>query len=78
MLTLICRGWTNKAIADIFGTSEQTVKNQVSSVLTNLNCSNRAQAVAFALSGDVKFGVAPVQLDRIKNKQKQVEEVAQI
>jgi hypothetical protein len=47
-LKLICEGNSNKQIGDILGTSEQTIKNQVSSILRKLNANDRAHAVFIA------------------------------
>jgi len=48
VLKLICEGNSNKQIGDIQGTSEQTIKNQVSSILRKLNANDRAHAVYIA------------------------------
>ncbi len=48
VLKLICEGNSNKQIGDIVGTSEQTIKNQVSSILRKLNANDRAHAVFIA------------------------------
>ena len=48
ILKLICEGNSNKQIGDILGTSEQTIKNQVSSILRKLNANDRAHAVFIA------------------------------
>jgi two-component system, NarL family, response regulator DegU len=48
VLKLICEGNSNKQIGDILGTSEQTIKNQVSSILRKLNANDRAHAVFLA------------------------------
>jgi DNA-binding CsgD family transcriptional regulator len=49
ILNQIAKGNTNKQIAYILHTSEQTVKNQVSSVLLKLNANDRAHAVAIGM-----------------------------
>ena len=46
--TLISEGNSNKQIAGILGTSEQTIKNHVSAVLRKLNANDRAHAVYIA------------------------------
>jgi transcriptional regulator EpsA len=46
-------GKTNWEIAQILGTSENTVKHQVRSLLVKLGVNNRAQAVAKALSAEM-------------------------
>lgn len=48
ILKLICEGNSNKQIGDILGTTEQTIKNQVSSILRKLNANDRAHAVFIA------------------------------
>lgn len=45
----IALGKTNYDISRILGSAEQTVANQVSSILVKLNCSNRAHIVAKAV-----------------------------
>ncbi|UCG82690.1 MAG: response regulator transcription factor [Dehalococcoidia bacterium] len=49
VLTLIADGNSNKLIAGILGTSEQTVKNHVSTILRKLNANDRAHAVFIAV-----------------------------
>jgi two-component system response regulator DegU len=48
VLTLISEGNSNKLIAGILGTSEQTIKNCVSVMLRKLNANDRAHAVFIA------------------------------
>ncbi|MCJ7769593.1 MAG: response regulator transcription factor, partial [Dehalococcoidales bacterium] len=48
VLTLVADGNSNKQIANILGTSEQTIKNHVSSILRKLNANDRAHAVCIA------------------------------
>jgi DNA-binding NarL/FixJ family response regulator len=48
VLTLVADGNSNKQIANILGTSEQTIKNHVSSILRKLNANDRAHAVFIA------------------------------
>ena len=48
ILKLIAQGYLNKGIATELGTSTQTVKNQVSAILTKLGAYNRAHAVLLA------------------------------
>ena len=45
----IALGKTNHDISRILGSSEQTVANQISSILSKLDASNRAHAVAKAI-----------------------------
>lgn len=49
VLRLIARGMSNKEVATTLGTSEGTVKNQASSILTKLDARDRTQAVLIAL-----------------------------
>ncbi|HEY8531449.1 MAG TPA: response regulator transcription factor [Limnochorda sp.] len=49
ILRLIADGRTNKEIADALYLSEKTVRNYVSSILSKLNLSNRAEAAAYAV-----------------------------
>lgn len=67
VLTLISDGNSNKQIAVVLGTSEQTIKNHVSAVLRKLNANDRAHAVYIAardglltvdLAADAVLGVS--------------------
>ncbi|MCA9948691.1 MAG: response regulator transcription factor [Anaerolineales bacterium] len=49
VLSLIARGKTNREIAADLFLSEGTVRNYVSSILSKLNVSNRAEAAAYAI-----------------------------
>lgn len=49
MLGLIAEGKTNREIAGALFLSEGTVRNYVSSVLSKLAVSNRAEAAAYAI-----------------------------
>jgi two-component system, NarL family, nitrate/nitrite response regulator NarL len=49
VITLLSKGFSNKQIGPRIGISEHGVKRHVANVLAKLNCSNRAQAVAYAL-----------------------------
>jgi DNA-binding NarL/FixJ family response regulator len=49
VLRLIAGGYSNREIADVLGTAEGTVKNQVSSVLSKLGVRDRTRAVLKAL-----------------------------
>ncbi|GIV77841.1 MAG: DNA-binding response regulator [Litorilinea sp.] len=49
ILSLITRGLTNKEIARQVFLSEKTVRNYVSSILSKLNLSSRAEAAAYAV-----------------------------
>jgi two-component system, NarL family, response regulator DegU len=64
VLKLICEGNSNKQIGDILGTSEQTIKNQVSSILRKLNANDRAHAVYIA----ARDGWLPANTDDNANK----------
>ena len=48
ILRLIAQGLPNKVIASELGTAEQTVKNQVSTILSKLGAGNRVGAVRVA------------------------------
>lgn len=64
VLKLICEGNSNKQIGDILGTSEQTIKNQVSSILRKLNANDRAHAVYIA----ARDGWLPTKTDNNANE----------
>ena len=49
VLKYISEGNSNKQIAQILETSEQTVKNQVSSILRKLNANDRAHAIVMGM-----------------------------
>lgn len=49
VLSLIAEGQTNREIADKLFLSEGTVRNYVSSILSKLEVSNRAEAAAYAI-----------------------------
>ncbi len=49
VLKQITNGNSNKQIAQIMGTSEQTIKNQISSILRKLNANDRTHAVVLAV-----------------------------
>lgn len=49
ILNYIAGGYTNKQIASVFQTSEQTIKNQVSAILCKLNANNRTHAMVLAI-----------------------------
>ena len=50
ILRLIAGGFSNKEIGDSFGTSEGTVKNHTSSILSKLGVRDRTRAVLKALA----------------------------
>ncbi len=50
VLRLLARGLTNREIASVYGISPSTVKNQVSSLLSKLEVSDRTEAVSFCLA----------------------------
>ncbi|MDR3517304.1 MAG: response regulator transcription factor [Azospirillaceae bacterium] len=50
VLRLMAGGLSNREIADSFGTSEGTVKNQVSSILSKLGVRDRVRAVLVGIS----------------------------
>lgn len=49
ILALVAKGRTNKEIAEAVFLSEKTVRNYVSSILSKLNLSTRAEAAAYAV-----------------------------
>ena len=49
ILNYVAQGYSNKQIADKLNTSDQTIKNHVSSILTKLNANARTQAVVKAV-----------------------------
>lgn len=52
VLALVVQGKTNAAIAQVLGTAEGTVRIQMSSILSKLGVSNRAEAISLALRMD--------------------------
>ena len=54
VLGAISEGKTNREIAQILFLSEGTVRNYVSSILSKLNVSNRAEAAAYAIQHHLK------------------------
>jgi DNA-binding NarL/FixJ family response regulator len=54
ILALIVEGKSNKAIADKVYLSEKTVRNYVSSILSKLHLSSRAEAAAYAVKHRVQ------------------------
>jgi two-component system response regulator DevR len=54
VLRFIVEGRTNREIALEMGLGEGTVRNYVSSILTKLNVSNRAEAAAYAVAHNLK------------------------
>ena len=45
----VAQGYSNKEIAAVFGKTEATIKNQVSSTLRKLRLQSRAQLIVFVL-----------------------------
>jgi DNA-binding NarL/FixJ family response regulator len=63
ILALVADGKSNKEIATVLALAENTVKNQLKSVLTKLHLENRVQAAVYALGQDVAImprGATPV------------------
>jgi DNA-binding NarL/FixJ family response regulator len=54
VLDQISEGKTNREIAELLFLSEGTVRNYVSSILSKLNVSNRAEAAAYAIQHHLK------------------------
>ncbi|MBN1367446.1 MAG: response regulator transcription factor [Dehalococcoidales bacterium] len=60
VLKQITNGNSNKQIAQLMGTSEQTIKNQISSILRKLNANDRTHAVVLAVKrGLITFDNTP-------------------
>jgi two-component system response regulator DegU len=60
VLKQITNGNSNKQIAQLMGTSEQTIKNQISSILRKLNANDRTHAVVLAVRrGLITFDNTP-------------------
>jgi DNA-binding NarL/FixJ family response regulator len=55
ILNLIARGYPNRQIAEELNTTEQTIKNSVSSILLKLKASNRTEAVTKAMYNGLIF-----------------------
>lgn len=54
VLELIAEGKTNREIAEVLFLSEGTVRNYVSTILSKLDVSNRAEAAAYAIQHHLK------------------------
>lgn len=54
VLALVSEGRTNREIAEALFLGEGTVRNYVSSILSKLNVSNRAEAAAYAVGHNLK------------------------
>lgn len=54
VLALVTRGMTNKEIAVVVFLSEKTVRNYVSSILSKLHLSSRAEAAAYAVKHNIE------------------------
>ena len=54
MLLLVSEGKTNREIAKALFLGEGTVRNYVSSILSKLGVSNRAEAAAFAVEHNLR------------------------
>ena len=63
----IARGKSNKQIATEFGTSEQTIKNQNTTMYKKLNVANRLQAL---VAGIRLLIILSDRIDYAKNNQK--------
>jgi DNA-binding NarL/FixJ family response regulator len=65
VLALVADGNSNRQIAGILDTSEQTIKNHISVILSKLKANDRAHAVAIAVCG----GMIPVRsVDEANNQ----------
>jgi DNA-binding NarL/FixJ family response regulator len=54
VLSQVAEGKTNREIAQVLYLGEGTVRNYVSSILSKLNLTNRAEAAAYAVEHDLK------------------------
>jgi len=63
VLALVANGLTNRQIAAQLFLGEGTVRNYVSSILSKINVSNRAEAAVYALKHDIEK-VAPIRQDK--------------
>lgn len=61
VLALVAEGLTNRQIALKLYLGEGTVRNYVSSVLSKINASNRAEAAAFAVKHNISEFVPPIE-----------------
>lgn len=61
VLALVAEGLTNRQIALKLYLGEGTVRNYVSSVLSKINASNRAEAAAFAVKHNITEFVPPLE-----------------
>jgi two-component system response regulator DevR len=59
ILALVAEGKTNREIAEKVFLSEKTVRNYVSSILSKLHLSTRAQAAAFAVQHRIQDHLSP-------------------
>ena len=57
VLALVAEGRTNREIAQMLHLGEGTVRNYVSSILSKLGVSNRAEAAAYAIRHNLKDSV---------------------
>lgn len=60
VLSLVAQGMTNRQIALTLYLGEGTVRNYVSSVLSKINASNRAEAAAYAVKHNISEIVPPL------------------
>ena len=51
ILEYMCKGYTNKEIADALHLKEQTVKNHIRYILLKMGAKNRTHAVVMVLTG---------------------------
>jgi len=54
VLMLVSEGKTNREIAEVLYLGEGTVRNYVSSILSKLGVSNRAEAAAYSVTHSLK------------------------
>ncbi len=60
VLALVAEGYTNRQVAVKLYLGEGTVRNYVSSILSKLNVSNRAEATAYAIKHHIHEFVPPI------------------
>jgi len=68
ILRYIASGNTNKQIAQTFGVTESTIKNQVTTILAKLNANNRTHAAISAMQQGI-ISVEELKLVKTASKQ---------
>ena len=71
ILNEVAKGLSNKLVANKFGISEQTIKNQLISIMDKLGAENRTHAVVLAmLNGWLNVAVPETQASNIVESRK--------